>query len=49
LPPPPKKPCCQSMQIECLSCQADLTITEYCKLYPNVEGCGGDGEGEAPC
>ena len=31
--------CCKSTTVDCLSCSANVTAEEYCKLNPSTLGC----------
>lgn len=34
--------CCMAVTASCLACQHDLSVGDYCKLYPFTSGCEGE-------
>ena len=37
--PPEERLCCRAMTADCLSCNLDISVEEYCRLRPDTVGC----------
>ena len=37
--PTPPRVCCKAMSATCMACSKGVSVTEYCKSNPKVQGC----------